>query len=109
MDRLTEDGAFGCWTFQYPGHPRYSRDLLESVNEIVFLDRTLALSERDRFSVLDIGAGYGRLSHRMSAAYSNLDDYCCVDAIPESRRGCDQHAPDRPDVFATLAPALDAR
>jgi SAM-dependent methyltransferase len=84
LDRLEEDGAFGCWTYSYPGHRPVSRDLLESVNEICFLERELALSQRERFSVLDIGAGYGRLAHRMAAAYPNLADYCCLDAIPES-------------------------
>lgn len=84
LERLGEDGAFGCWTFDYPGHGRISRDLLESVNEICFLERQLKLSERPAFSVLDIGAGYGRLAHRMAEAYPNLSDYCCVDAIPES-------------------------
>jgi SAM-dependent methyltransferase len=84
LGRLEEDGAFGCWTFDYEGHGRVSRDLIESVNEIAFLERELSLSERKRFSVLDIGAGYGRLAHRMSAAYERLDDYCCVDAVPES-------------------------
>ena len=84
LGRLDEDGMFGCWTFDYPGYQRVSRDLLESVNELHYLDRELGLSGRDRFSVLDIGAGYGRLAHRMTAAFDNLDDYCCVDAIAES-------------------------
>jgi putative sugar O-methyltransferase len=61
-----------------------SRDLLESVNEIAFLERRLGLSRLDGFSVLDVGAGYGRLAHRMASAFPNLRDYCCVDAIPES-------------------------
>jgi SAM-dependent methyltransferase len=84
LERLDEDGAFGCWTFDYPGYGRVSRDLLESVNEIGFLERALSLSRRERFSVLDIGAGYGRLAHRMTTAFPALDDYCCVDAVPES-------------------------
>jgi putative sugar O-methyltransferase len=84
LGRLSEDGAFGCWTFEYPGHDRVSRDLLESVNELEFLERELGLSARERFSVLDIGAGYGRLAHRMAEAHPNLGDYCCVDAIAES-------------------------
>lgn len=85
LEHLGEDGAFGCWTFSYPGLGRMSRDLLESVNEIAFLDRALALPDRDRFSVIDIGAGYGRLAHRMIEAHgARVADYCCVDAIPES-------------------------
>jgi SAM-dependent methyltransferase len=85
LERLDEDGQFGCWTFSYEGHGRFSRDLLESVNEIAFLERELQLSDRKAFSVLDIGAGYGRLAHRMCAAYGErVADYCCIDAIPES-------------------------
>jgi hypothetical protein len=84
LEKLGEDGAFGCWTFEYDGHGRVSRDLIESVNEISFLERELHLSQRERFSVLDIGAGYGRLAHRMTAGFDQLDDYCCVDAVPES-------------------------
>ena len=84
LERLDEDGAFGCWTYDYPGYGRFSRDLLESVNEISFLERELRLSERERFSVVDVGAGYGRLAHRMAAAHPNLADYACLDAVPES-------------------------
>ncbi|MFL5845930.1 MAG: putative sugar O-methyltransferase [Solirubrobacteraceae bacterium] len=83
LDRLTEDGLFGCWTFEYAGAPRVSRDLLESVNELLFLDRQLGLSQRDDVRVLDIGAGYGRLAHRMTEAF-RVADYCCVDAVAES-------------------------
>jgi len=80
LKTLGEDGAFGCWTFTYEGLPRVSRDLLESVNEIAFLERTGAVPTR----ILDIGAGYGRLAHRMTAAHPEVTDYCCVDAIADS-------------------------
>jgi SAM-dependent methyltransferase len=91
LDRLAEDGAFGCWTYDYPGHGLLSRDLIESVNELSFLDRELRLSERERFSVLDVGAGYGRLAHRTVEALAQIDDYCCVDAVPESTFVCDYY------------------
>lgn len=107
LDRLTEDGAFGCWTFHYPAHPRYSRDLIESVNEILFLERRLALAARPRFSVLDIGAGYGRLAHRMTTAYPNLDDYCCVDAVPDSTFLCEYYLRHRGCAPPARAVALD--
>jgi SAM-dependent methyltransferase len=81
---LGEDGAFGCWTFSYPGYGVVSRDLLESTNEITFLDRQLDLLARPGVRLLDIGAGYGRLAHRMAVAHPRLGDYCCIDAIPES-------------------------
>src|SRR4051794_19498475 len=60
LERLGEDGAFGCWTFEYPGVPPVSRDLLDSVNELCFLDRHLGILDQPRLRVLDIGAGYGR-------------------------------------------------
>jgi hypothetical protein len=84
LDRLEEDGAFGCWTFSYPGWGRVSRDLLQSVNEISFLERELRLSGREGLCVLDIGAGYGRLGHRMALSLPNLKDYCCIDTIAEA-------------------------
>jgi SAM-dependent methyltransferase len=84
LDRLEEDGRFGCWTFSYPGWGRVSRDLLQSINEISFLERELEISGRESLSVLDIGAGYGRLAHRMVEGLSNVTDYCCVDAVPEA-------------------------
>jgi SAM-dependent methyltransferase len=91
LDRLVEDGGFGCWTYDYPGHGRFSRDLIESVNELSFLERELRLSERERFSVLDVGAGYGRLAHRAVDAFGQVDDYCCVDAVPESTFVCEYY------------------
>jgi len=89
LGTLEEDGAFGCWHYDYPGHPTVSRDLLDSINEILFLDRQLQVFERPELRILDIGAGYGRLAHRMLTALPNVTDYCCVDAIPESTFLCD--------------------
>lgn len=84
LDRVDEDGAFGCWTFSYPGWGVVSRDLLQSVNEISFLERELHLSSTEGLRVLDIGAGYGRLAHRMAVGLPNVADYCCVDPIAEA-------------------------
>lgn len=91
LSQLEEDGAFGCWHFEYPGYPTVSRDLLDSINEISFLDREFGLFERTGLRVLDIGAGYGRLAHRMLSALPQVVDYCCVDAIPESTFLCDYY------------------
>ncbi len=90
LEKLGEDGSFGCWTFEYPGYPRVSRDLLDSVNEILFLDQHLAILSRPGLRVLDIGAGYGRTAYRMIQA-ADVADYCCVDAIPESTFVCDYY------------------
>jgi len=84
LHKLREDGAFGCWSFEFPGHGRYSRDLLDSANEIDFLDRQLGLFERPGIRVLDIGAGYGRLAHRFCESGVKPADYACCDAVPIS-------------------------
>lgn len=84
LPKLKEDGAFGCYTFQYEGRHGMSRDLLDSINEIYFLDRHIDLFDKPDLRLLDIGAGYGRLAHRMSEALPNLKSYVCVDAVPES-------------------------
>lgn len=88
--RLQEDGLFGNFTFEIAGQT-VSRDLLDSIAEIWFLDRHLGLSTRQDFSVLDIGAGYGRLAHRMTAALPNLLHYYCADAIAVSSFICDYY------------------
>ncbi len=49
LDSLGEDGQFGCWTFDYAGLPRISRDLLDSINELYFLDRHLQIFSRQDF------------------------------------------------------------
>jgi len=87
LDRLAEDGAFGCWTFDVDGRT-VSRDLLDSVAELNFLARTAGL---DGKRVLDIGAGYGRLAHRAVEGATGVADWCCVDAIPESTFVCEYH------------------
>jgi hypothetical protein len=91
LETLSEDGLFGCWTFDYPGWPPVSRDLLDSVGELLFLDRHLGLLERPGLTVLDIGAGYGRLAHRALEAAPTLERYLCVDAIPESTFLCEYY------------------
>lgn len=91
LGALGEDGAFGCFKVAYEGHPPVSRDLLDSVNELYFLDRVWQLFTRPAPTVLDIGAGYGRLAHRMAAAVPSLRRYYCVDAIAESTFLCEYY------------------
>jgi len=88
LDRLSEDDAFGLFTFLIDGKSM-SRDLLDSVNEINFLERELNLSSQ-AFNILDIGAGYGRLAHRMTSAFPRQNPfYFCTDAVPESTFLCE--------------------
>jgi hypothetical protein len=89
LGKLTEDGLFGCWTFEYPGWPMVSRDLLDSINELYFLDRHVQILQKPGFTVLDIGAGYGRLAHRALMAAPELGPYLCADAVPESTFLCE--------------------
>jgi len=91
VDQLGEDGAFGCWVYSFAGHAACSRDLLDSVNELLFLDKHLSVLKADRMRILDIGAGYGRLAHRVSQAVPGLSDYCCVDAVAESTFLCEYY------------------
>ena len=83
LDRLAEDEAFGNFTFEIAGRT-ISRDLLDSIMEIDFLDRHLEIMTRRDITVLDIGSGYGRLAHRMSTSVPGLTEYLCADAVPES-------------------------
>jgi hypothetical protein len=90
LDVLTEEGDYGAFTFptgdtDKNGNNKFvSRDLLDSVNELLFLERALQISRRPGLKVLDIGAGYGRLAYRAVTALTNIDTYFCIDAIPES-------------------------
>ena len=80
---LEEDELFGVWSMPWDGSRRTSRDLVDSVLEIGFLEEHLALSRRHRVTVLDVGAGYGRLAHRLVSAFPRVE-VLCADAIPES-------------------------
>src|SRR5918993_2927061 len=83
FDRMQEDGAFGALTHQHDGRA-ISRDMLDSILEISFLDEHIGLTSKPDLTVLDIGAGYGRLAYRMAETLPNLARYFCVDAVAES-------------------------
>jgi hypothetical protein len=97
LDVLTEDGDYGAFTFPTGETDKngneilVSRDLLDSVNELLFLERKLQISRLPGLKVLDIGAGYGRLAYRAVTALSNIDTYFCIDAIPESTFVCSHY------------------
>ena len=84
FDLLREDDQFGVQAYNYNESHLVSRDLLDSVIEILFLERHLGISKLENINVLDIGAGYGRLAHRMVEALPNIRHMFCVEAIPES-------------------------
>jgi hypothetical protein len=90
LDKLGEDTCFGNFTFQVAGR-EVSRDLLDSITEIYFLDRHTDIASRPGLRVLDVGAGYGRLAHRMVTALSGIDSYLCTDAVAVSTFVCDYY------------------
>ncbi len=84
FERLTEDELFGIYAFPFNEEGLVSRDLLDSIAEIYFLEESIQLAQREKLRMLDIGAGYGRLAHRMTTAFPKSVECFCVDAIPES-------------------------
>lgn len=88
LGKLDEDGLFGAVTFKMDHAKIVSRDLLDSVVEINFLERHLKLTQMPSVSVLDIGAGYGRLAYRLVKSLSNIKLVLCADAVPESTLLC---------------------
>jgi hypothetical protein len=80
FDRLTEDDSFGNYTFDIGGR-KVSRDLLDSIIELYFLDKHLDIFARRDFTWLDIGAGYGRLAYRAATVVDGLKNYFCTDAV----------------------------
>jgi hypothetical protein len=83
LGQLTEDDSFGNFTFPIAGR-KISRDLLDSIIEIEFLNRHLSVMTRSNVTILDIGAGYGRLAYRAAAGMPGLKEYLCTDAVPYS-------------------------
>jgi len=81
---LEEDELFGNCIVEIDNRP-ISRDLLDSIVEIYFLDRHLSIASSDRrLRILDIGAGYGRLAHRLLNACPKVRSYWCTDGVATS-------------------------
>jgi len=91
FDQLREDGQFGAVNFSFNDPIVVSRDLLDSILEINFLERHLRISQMAAPVVLDIGAGYGRFAYRMVSALPNLKNVYCTDAVAESTFLCDYY------------------
>jgi SAM-dependent methyltransferase len=86
---LTEDELFGVYAIK-SGAGWITRDRLDSVSELWFLERHLNMSGRPKLHILDIGAGYGRFAHRLLQAYDNAE-VSCVDAIARSTFLCEYY------------------
>ena len=90
LEILKEDELFGATNYKFTDNINVSRDLLDSILEINFLENIFELSVLDHPKLLDIGAGYGRLAHRLVTAIPNTTVYC-TDAVPESTFICEYY------------------
>ena len=85
LDILKEDTAFEVMHQTIDG-TLVSRDLLDSIVELEFLEKQCGFSLND-MKILDIGAGYGRLAHRLTTAYPGAFVHC-TDKVPVSQEVC---------------------
>jgi len=80
--KFSESGSFGAETFTFQDK-LVSRDLIDSIIELNYLEEKLQLSNIKNLHILDIGAGYGRLAKRIQEGFKNIR-VSCIDAIPVS-------------------------
>jgi SAM-dependent methyltransferase len=91
LNILTEDELFGVYTVVMQKRALLSRDLLDSVLEMMFMERCCGLSSGKLSRILDIGSGYGRLAHRIISSCGTVNQVLCVDAIPEAAFICEYY------------------
>ena len=106
LDLLGEDGMFGARTIELDGR-LVSRDLLDSALEIETLAAWLGSERLARARVLDVGAGYGRLAHRLCAWSPELE-VLATDAVPLSTFLCEYYLGFRGCAGASVAPLDEA-
>jgi putative sugar O-methyltransferase len=104
LERLREDRVFGAQTFDFESRFLVSRDLLDSINEINFLERTIGIASGTGFNVLDIGAGYGRFAHRLTEGVPGIGKVFCTDAIATSTFLCEYYLRFRRASSAVVVP-----
>lgn len=79
-----EDGAFGAQCTHSKHGKLLSRDLLDSANELSFLEEHLHLSHWPcGTTMVDLGSGYGRFAHRVSQTFRHLQ-VICTDGVAHS-------------------------
>ena len=89
LDTLDEDAAFGATVLEFEGK-LYSKDLLDSACEITFLLDHIPLDDLNGSRIVDVGAGYGRLAHRLAVLLPKAQIFC-VDGIAVSTATCDAY------------------
>jgi len=103
---LEEDGMFGARRFGFRDSVLVSRDLLDSIVEIYSLSAQIPGGLMNA-SILDIGAGYGRLAHRLTNALTGVAHVYCADAIPLSTFLCEFYLKYRNVERASAVPLPD--
>ncbi len=106
LEAFSEDGAFGALTFEAFGR-RVSRDLLDSALEIEALAAWLGADRLAAARVLDVGAGYGRLAHRL-CTWSPRARVVATDAVPLSTFLCEYYLGYRGCTNAKVIPLDEA-
>jgi len=100
---LSEDNKFGVKLWPVLDGVNVSRDLLDSIIELAFLEETLGLRPGQAARALDIGAGYGRFAHRFTQAFAQGRIHC-TDAIATSSFVCEFYTRYRGCERATVVP-----
>jgi hypothetical protein len=80
---LVEDGMYGAYALPFDDNHIISRDLLDSVNQINFISKMLEIDTSYNMTLLDIGAGYRRLGHRLAESFPHCR-VTCADGVPIS-------------------------
>lgn len=110
LRKLSEDRAFGMQAFDLPlpsGEViAVSRDLLDSIMEIYFLQECLGFSSISALSLLDLGAGYGRFAHRLTTAMPNAK-VTCTDGVAVSTFLCEFYLEYRQAKGTSVVPLTD--
>ena len=86
LEKTFEDGAFGAQCIRMNDR-LWSRDLMDSILELTFLTDHLPAGYLEEKKVIDVGAGYGRLAHRLAEITANENLYC-TDGIALSTVPC---------------------
>ena len=83
LSSFNEEESFGVFKYTID-NKIISRDLLDSFNEILFLEEHFFYNYDTKVNILEIGAGYGRLAKWLTKNTNYIEHYYCIDAIPES-------------------------
>lgn len=100
---FTEDNRFGVKLWPVLEGVNVSRDLLDSIIELGFLEESLGFRTDQAVRALDIGAGYGRFAHRFTQGFPNGRIHC-TDAIATSSFVCEFYTKYRGCDRATAVP-----